>query len=271
MGGPAMIEGGGLGVHDPRDVGPIDVQHANGVVDLRVADEAAAVGGGQALPELLRPRAAALRRRPTREPCAASSPSSASAMYDIRAVIEALTDEQLELRRRLRPRHRHRARARRGPPARDRRQRSRRTSAARSTRPPPTRPPASCSSATRSSSLCCSSATRPASWSARTPSSTATVRHFARLFVTGANLTVPVGDDRPAQGLRARRAVDGRRGFKAPLFTVGWPTSEFGGMGLEGAVRLGHAPGARGDRGPGRARARLRRGGRKPPTSTARA
>ena len=43
MGGPAMIEGGGLGVHAPRDVGPIDVQHANGVVDLRVADEAAAV------------------------------------------------------------------------------------------------------------------------------------------------------------------------------------------------------------------------------------
>ena len=39
MGGPAMIEGGGLGVFDPRDVGPIDVQDANGVVDLRVPDE----------------------------------------------------------------------------------------------------------------------------------------------------------------------------------------------------------------------------------------
>src|SRR6202041_3746305 len=44
MGGPAMIEGGGLGVYEPSDVGPIDVQDANGVVDLRVADEAAAVG-----------------------------------------------------------------------------------------------------------------------------------------------------------------------------------------------------------------------------------
>src|SRR3984957_5927417 len=42
MGGPAMIEGGGLGVHDPQDVGPIEVQYANGVVDLRVADEPAA-------------------------------------------------------------------------------------------------------------------------------------------------------------------------------------------------------------------------------------
>src|SRR5438552_9417564 len=43
MGGPAMIEGGGLGVHAPGEVGPIDVQHTNGVVDLRVGDEQAAV------------------------------------------------------------------------------------------------------------------------------------------------------------------------------------------------------------------------------------
>ena len=43
MGGPAMIEGGGLGVYQPGDVGPIDVQHANGVVDLRAADDSEAV------------------------------------------------------------------------------------------------------------------------------------------------------------------------------------------------------------------------------------
>ncbi len=43
MGGPAMIEGGGLGVYEPGEVGPIAVQSANGVVDLRVPDEAAAV------------------------------------------------------------------------------------------------------------------------------------------------------------------------------------------------------------------------------------
>ena len=47
MGGPAMIEGGGLGVHRPEDVGPIDVQDANGVVDLRVKDEAEAVGAAK--------------------------------------------------------------------------------------------------------------------------------------------------------------------------------------------------------------------------------
>ena len=43
LGGPAMIEGGGLGVFDPRDVGPLSVQHASGVVDIVVADEAGAV------------------------------------------------------------------------------------------------------------------------------------------------------------------------------------------------------------------------------------
>ena len=68
---------------------------------------------------------------------------------------------------------------------------------------------------------------------------TATVRHFGRMFVTGANLGVPVGTVvlRKGYGLGAQAMAGG--GFKAPLFTVGWPTSEFGAMGLEGAVRLG--------------------------------
>ncbi len=43
MGGPAMIEGGGLGVHPPEDVGPMSVQVPNGVVDIAVEDEASAV------------------------------------------------------------------------------------------------------------------------------------------------------------------------------------------------------------------------------------
>jgi acetyl-CoA carboxylase carboxyltransferase component len=68
---------------------------------------------------------------------------------------------------------------------------------------------------------------------------TATVRHFARMFVTGANLKVPIGTIvlRKGYGLGAQAMAGGS--FKAPLFTIGWPTSEFGGMGLEGAVRLG--------------------------------
>jgi acetyl-CoA carboxylase carboxyltransferase component len=59
------------------------------------------------------------------------------------------------------------------------------------------------------------------------------------MFVTGANLTVPTGTIvlRKGYGLGAQAMAAG--GFKAPLFTIAWPTAEFGGMGLEGAVRLG--------------------------------
>ena len=68
---------------------------------------------------------------------------------------------------------------------------------------------------------------------------TATVRHFARMFTVGANLQVPLGTIvlRKGYGLGAQAMAGGS--FKAPSFCVGWPTSEFGGMGLEGAVRLG--------------------------------
>ncbi len=67
----------------------------------------------------------------------------------------------------------------------------------------------------------------------------ALVRHVSRLFVTGANLSVPFGTVilRKAYGLGAQAMAGGS--FKAPLFCVAWPTGELGGMGLEGAVRLG--------------------------------
>jgi acetyl-CoA carboxylase carboxyltransferase component len=68
---------------------------------------------------------------------------------------------------------------------------------------------------------------------------TGLVRHVSRLFVTGANLTVPFGTVilRKAYGLGAQSMAGGS--FKTPLFCVAWPTGELGGMGLEGAVRLG--------------------------------
>jgi acetyl-CoA carboxylase carboxyltransferase component len=69
---------------------------------------------------------------------------------------------------------------------------------------------------------------------------TALVRHAARLFVTGGSLTVPFFTIvlRKAYGLGAQAMAGGS--FKANLFTVAWPTGEFGGMGLEGAVKLGY-------------------------------
>lgn len=68
---------------------------------------------------------------------------------------------------------------------------------------------------------------------------TGLVRHASRLFVTGASLTVPFFTIvlRKGYGLGAQAMAGGS--FKAPVFTVSWPTGEFGGMGLEGAVRLG--------------------------------
>jgi acetyl-CoA carboxylase carboxyltransferase component len=68
---------------------------------------------------------------------------------------------------------------------------------------------------------------------------TAAVRHLSRMMVTAANIDVPFGLVvlRKAYGLGAQAMAGGS--FKAPLATVAWPTGEIGGMGLEGAVRLG--------------------------------
>jgi acetyl-CoA carboxylase carboxyltransferase component len=68
----------------------------------------------------------------------------------------------------------------------------------------------------------------------------ALVRHCCRLFVNGANLTVPFFTIvlRKSYGLGAQGMAGGS--FKAPFFSVAWPTGEFGGMGLEGAVKLGY-------------------------------
>ena len=67
----------------------------------------------------------------------------------------------------------------------------------------------------------------------------ALVRHVSRMFVVGASLTVPFATVvlRKGYGLGAQAMAGGS--FHRPLFTVAWPTGELGGMGLEGAVRLG--------------------------------
>jgi len=68
---------------------------------------------------------------------------------------------------------------------------------------------------------------------------TAQVRRFSRLFVTAQSITVPFVTVvlRKGYGLGAQAMAGGS--FRAPLATLSWPTGEFGGMGLEGAVRLG--------------------------------
>jgi acetyl-CoA carboxylase carboxyltransferase component len=240
MGGPAMIEGGGLGVFAPHEVGPIDVQDANGVVDLRVADDAGAVAAAQHYLSFF-------ARTPASEPPAAPRdpttlrdliPANRKRVYDIRAVVDALCDETLELRRGFAPGMvtalaRHQGRPF-GVIAND-----------------PTHLGGAIDAdgadkATRFMQLC-DGFGLPLLMLCDTPGfmvgpeaeRTATVRHFSRMFVTGANLEVPTGTIilRKGYGLGAQAMAAG--GFKAPLFTVGWPTSEFGAMGLEGAVKLG--------------------------------
>jgi acetyl-CoA carboxylase carboxyltransferase component len=260
MGGPAMIEGGGLGVHEPGEVGPIDVQHANGVVDLRVADDQAAVAAAkrylsyfhgpveqqaavpdrsalyQRIPDQSAPDWSAPDQRLLRE----IVPEQRKRAYEVRRVLHTLCDEDsvMELR--------------------DGFGAGMVTALARIEGRPLgvlANDPAHLGGAIDADAAdkaarflqLCDAFGLPVLFLCDTPGfmvgpdaeRTATVRHFSRLFVTGANLEIPFGTIvlRKGYGLGAQAMAGGS--FKAPLFCVGWPTSEFGGMGLEGAVRLG--------------------------------
>jgi acetyl-CoA carboxylase carboxyltransferase component len=239
MGGPAMIEGGGLGVHEPGEVGPIDVQYGNGVVDLRAHDDAAAVAYARRYLSYFRgPRAPG--PAPDQDLLRDLIPEQRRRTYDVRRVLGALCDEGsvLELRggfgagmvtalARVQGRPL-------GVVAND------------STHLGGAIDADGADKATRFMCMC-DAFELPLLFLCDTPGfmvgpaaeRTATVRHFARMFLAGANLTVPAGTIvlRKGYGLGAQAMAGG--GFKAPLFTVGWPTSEFGAMGLEGAVRLG--------------------------------
>lgn len=239
MGGPAMIEGGGLGVFHPSEVGPIDVQWDNGVVDLRAADDAEAVAlARRYLSYFTGPHEPA--PAPDQDRLAGLIPEQRKRVYDIRAVIDGLFDEGsvLELRGGFAagmvtalarvdgrplgvlandPRHLGGAIDADGA-----------DKAARFMQ--------LCDAYELPLLLLCDT---PGFMVGPAAERTATVRHFARMFLTGANLTVPTGTIvlRKGYGLGAQAMAAG--GFKAPIFTVAWPTSEFGAMGLEGAVRLG--------------------------------
>ena len=169
MGGPAMVEGGGLGVFSPEEIGPSDVQSRNGVIDVLVDDEAEAVAAARQLPRLLPGP-----RSPTWD--AADPDELRDVLPEDRAprLRHARGDatrrrHRLAARaaRRLRRRDLHRAGAHRGPADRRCSRATRRISAARSTPTPPTRRRGSCSCATRTGCRSSRWSTRPGSWSAR--------------------------------------------------------------------------------------------------------
>jgi acetyl/propionyl-CoA carboxylase alpha subunit/acetyl-CoA carboxylase carboxyltransferase component len=240
MGGPAMIEGGNLGVFSPEEVGPMSVQVPNGTVDIAVEDEAEAVAVAKkylsyfqgAVPEWRAADQRLLRR---------AIPENRLRVYDVRTVIDTLCDEGsvLELRRAFGL--------------------GMVTALARIEGKPlgivannPTHLAGAIDSdgsdkAARFLQLC-DAFDLPVLFLCDTPGmmvgpeveKTALVRHCCRLFVTGANLGVPFGTIvlRKAYGLGAQAMAGGS--FHAGTFAISWPTGEFGGMGLEGAVKLGY-------------------------------
>ena len=240
MGGPAMIEGGGLGVFPPEAVGPVETQTANGVIDVLVPDEAAAVAVAQQyLSYFAGPTGTWEAGDQTR--LRDLIPENRRQVYDVRAVIDALADtgSVLELRAGFGL--------------------GMITALARVEGRPigiVANNPAhlagaidadGADKAARFLQLCdahdvavvflCDT---PGIMVGPDAEASALVRHASRLFVVGGSLTVPFGTIvlRKGYGLGAQAMAGGS--FKAPLFCVAWPTGEFGGMGLEGAVRLGY-------------------------------
>jgi len=240
MGGPAMIEGGGLGVFGPKEIGPIAVQGSNGVVDVVVADEVEAVAVAKqylsyfqgVIDEWEAPDQTTLRN---------VVPLDRLRAYEIRRVIDGLCDvgSVLELRRGF--------------------GKGMVTALARISGRPvgivandPKHLGGAIDSdgadkAARFMQLCdahgialITLCDTPGMMVGPDIEETALVRHCSRLFTTGANLSVPTITvvTRKAYGLGAQAMMGGST--KAPLACLAWPTGEFGGMGLEGAVRLGY-------------------------------
>ncbi|HEY7775228.1 MAG TPA: carboxyl transferase domain-containing protein, partial [Kineobactrum sp.] len=240
MAGPAMIEGGGLGKVEARDIGPIDVQLKNGVVDIVAEDEAHATALAKQLLGYFQGPVqdwACADQAPLRD----LVPVDRRWAYPVRKVIETIADTGsfLELRRvygrsiitgfiRLE-----------GQPvaliANDCQQLGGAVDAE------------SAEKAARFLQLCnafglpvLSLTDTPGFMVGPASERDAAVRRMSSLFITGAAMQVPMVAIflRKGYGLGAMAMTGGS--FVAPVYAAAWPTGEFGGMGLEGAVRLGY-------------------------------
>ncbi|MET1077250.1 MAG: carboxyl transferase domain-containing protein [Pseudomonas sp.] len=241
MAGPAMIEGGGLGRFAPEEVGPVSVQGPNGVIDVIVEDEAEAV-------QVARRYLGYFQGPLSDWQCADQRllrqviPENRLRVYDIRTLIATLADtgSVLELRRTFAP--------------------GLVTALVRIEGKPfgliANNPAhlggaieaASGDKAARFMQLCdafdlplVSLCDTPGFMVGPEAEKHGTVRHVSRLFVTAASLSVPFFTVvlRKGYGLGAQAMAAGS--FHSPLFTIAWPSAEFGPMGWEGAVRLGFA------------------------------
>lgn len=240
MGGPAMVEGGGLGVFAPEDIGPIDVQTRSGVVDIAVRDEAEAVAVAK--------QYLAYFQGPMKEWSAPDQrrmrhivPENRLRVYEVRDVIRTLADEGsvLELRRDF--------------------GRTIVTALIRIEGRPVgviANDPKHVGGAVDSDGSdkgarfmqLCDAFDIPIVHLCDTPGimvgpeaeKTGLVRHAARMFLTSSNLSVPYFTIvlRKAYGLGQSAMAGGN--YRAPYFYISWPTGEFAPMGIEGQVKLGY-------------------------------
>ena len=239
MGGPAMIEGGGLGIFRPEEIGPASVHTANGVIDVLVADEAEATAVAK--------RYLAYFQGPTdgweagdQRWLRRAIPENRLRSYDVRQLIADLADVDSVLE--LRPDFGH----------------GMVTALIRIEGKPLgliANNPNHLGGAIDSDGAdkgarflqLCDAFDLPVLSLCDTPGimvgpeveKTALVRHANRMFLIGANLDVPIFSVivRKAYGLGGIAMAGGS--FKVPTFAVAWPTAEFGPMGLEGSVKLG--------------------------------
>jgi acetyl-CoA carboxylase carboxyltransferase component len=240
MGGPAMIEGGGLGVYAPEDIGPMSVQVPNGVVDIAVADEAEAVATAKRYLSYFQ-GPLTLWDAPDQRVMRRIIPENRLRVYDVREVITTLADidSVLEIRRgygngMITSLIRIEGRA----------------VGVVANNPVHLGGAIDSDGADKAARFLqlCDAFDIPILYLCDTPGimvgpeieKTALVRHSSRMFVIGANLSVPFFTIilRKSYGLGAIAMSGGSH--QTPIFSVAWPTGEFGGMGLEGSVKLGY-------------------------------
>ncbi|WP_420099490.1 carboxyl transferase domain-containing protein [Corynebacterium sp.] len=241
MGGPAMIEGGGLGAHRPEDIGPVDVQRRNGVIHLPADDESHAVALARQYLSYFGASGTGDWEAPDPRLARHVVPEDRLRAYDMRAAIDAVADVGSVLE--LRPDY-----ATGAVTALIRVEGQPYGVVANAAGSLGGAIDAAASDKFTDFLTLCEAHRLPVVSFCDTPGfmvgpeseKEATVRRFGRMFVAGARLTVPTGTVilRKAYGLGAMAMAAGS--FRASQFTVAWPTGEIGAMGLEGAVRLGY-------------------------------
>ena len=239
MGGPAMIEGGGLGVFAPEEVGPSASQYRNGVIDVLVEDDDEAVAAAKKYLSYVQgtlPGWTCADQRLLRS----AIPENRLRVYEVRKVIEILADEGsvLELRGGFGAGMVTALGRVEGRPV-----------GIIANNPMHLGGAIDGEAADKASGFMklCSTFGIPLVFLCDTPGfmvgpeaeETGLVKRAAKLFTTSAALEVAFCTIvlRKGYGLGAQSMAGGS--FKAPAFTISWPTGEFGGMGLEGAVKLG--------------------------------